>query len=142
MPNNDLQILYRRLKIEQHEPHYNQGMNSGAPDGNVVPDPYVIPSKNSIIQFIYLSDFILNYNNTHTLGIETQFNKKKYRHLRECTRRASLEKKIYQINSNSKDLTALPSTKSIFRSFDVPAPNRRLNFPMFFTMSLYDERRV
>lgn len=76
MPNNDLQILYRRLKIEQREPHYNHGMNSGALEGNVVPDPYVIPSKNSIIQFIYLSDFILNYNNTHTLGIETRFNKK------------------------------------------------------------------
>jgi hypothetical protein len=73
--NNDLQMLYRRLKIEQHETHENPGVNSGAPEGYVVPAPYVIPSQNAIIQFIYLSYFILNYNNTHILGIETRSNK-------------------------------------------------------------------
>jgi hypothetical protein len=31
--NNDLQILHRKLKIEQYEPHSELGMNSGAPVG-------------------------------------------------------------------------------------------------------------
>ena len=30
---NDLQILHRKLKIEQYEPHSELGMNSGAPVG-------------------------------------------------------------------------------------------------------------
>jgi hypothetical protein len=37
--------LHRKLKIEQHEPHSKQGMNSCPPEGYVVPAPYVAPVK-------------------------------------------------------------------------------------------------
>jgi hypothetical protein len=31
--NNDLQNIHINLKIEQHEPHYKPGVNSGTPEG-------------------------------------------------------------------------------------------------------------
>jgi hypothetical protein len=34
--NNDLQNIHIKLKIEQHEPHYKPGVNSGAPEGKAV----------------------------------------------------------------------------------------------------------
>ena len=36
--------LHRKLKIEQHEPHWKPGMNSGAPEGWAVPAQYGYPS--------------------------------------------------------------------------------------------------
>ena len=41
--NNDLQNTTQRLKIEQHEPHYNPDMNSGYPEGHVVSSPLFAP---------------------------------------------------------------------------------------------------
>jgi hypothetical protein len=35
--------LQRKQKIEKHEPHWKPGVNSGAPEGSVVPAPHVAP---------------------------------------------------------------------------------------------------
>jgi hypothetical protein len=40
---NDIQTLLRKLKIEQHDFHRNQGVNSGTPEGLVAPAPLVAP---------------------------------------------------------------------------------------------------
>ena len=39
----DIQTLLRKLKIEQHDFHRNQGVNSGTPEGLVAPAPLVAP---------------------------------------------------------------------------------------------------
>ena len=39
--NNDLQNIHIKLKIEEHKPHLNTGVNSGAPEGYAVPAPLV-----------------------------------------------------------------------------------------------------
>ena len=44
--NNDLQTLYRTLKIEQHESHEKPRMNTGAPKRYAVPAPLVAPVIN------------------------------------------------------------------------------------------------
>jgi len=33
MTNNDLQNIHKKQKIEERQPHYKPGMNSGAPKG-------------------------------------------------------------------------------------------------------------
>jgi hypothetical protein len=35
--------LQRKQKIEKHEPHWKPGVNSGVPEGSVVPAPHVAP---------------------------------------------------------------------------------------------------
>jgi hypothetical protein len=35
--------LQRKIKIEQHEPHYKLGMNPGAPEGLAVPASLMTP---------------------------------------------------------------------------------------------------
>ena len=48
-------LLRRKLKIEQHEPHWKPSVNSCAPKGFVVPTPlvvYVILSMILVIMFI------------------------------------------------------------------------------------------
>jgi hypothetical protein len=42
--NNYLQTLHRKLKIEQHESHYKQRVNSDARGGLAVPAPLMNPS--------------------------------------------------------------------------------------------------
>ena len=42
--NNDLQAIHRKLKIEQHEPHWKSGVNSGASEGLAVSVP---PSRDT-----------------------------------------------------------------------------------------------
>ena len=37
--NNDPQNTTQKTKIDQHEPHYKQGVNSGAPEEYTVPAP-------------------------------------------------------------------------------------------------------
>jgi hypothetical protein len=37
-------MIYKKLKIEQHEPHLRSGVNSGAPEGLAVPVPLVKPA--------------------------------------------------------------------------------------------------
>ena len=39
--NNDLQNIHIKLKIQEHEFHWNSGVNSGAQEGWVVPTPLV-----------------------------------------------------------------------------------------------------
>ena len=41
--SNDLQILHRKLKIEQIKSHQKSGVNIGAPEGSAVRAPYVTP---------------------------------------------------------------------------------------------------
>ena len=36
-------ILYRKLKVEQHEHHLKSRVNSGAPEGQVIPAQNVTP---------------------------------------------------------------------------------------------------
>ena len=48
--NNDLQTLHRKLKIEQHEPHYKPGINSG----RVSSSCFTCDTRRVILPTIYL----------------------------------------------------------------------------------------
>jgi hypothetical protein len=62
--NNYLQTLHRKLKIEQHESHYKQRVNSGARGGLAVPAPLVNPFLHIRIPLRFLvSVVIANFMN-------------------------------------------------------------------------------
>ena len=38
-----LKTLHSKVKIEQHEPHTNPGVNACSPEGTIFPAPHVTP---------------------------------------------------------------------------------------------------